>query len=62
MRTIINTAAAIPALIGMKYYRWFAFFRVGYKYVYLADIHAGVAAVANIRIENYRISGADNIG
>jgi hypothetical protein len=46
----------------MQYYRWFAFLGVGYKYVYLADIHAGVAAVANIGIENYRISGADNIG
>jgi hypothetical protein len=60
--TVIDTAAAIPALIRMQYYRWFAFFGIGYKYVYLADLHAGIAAVADIGIENYRISGADNIG
>jgi hypothetical protein len=60
--TLIDTAAAVPALIGMQYYRWFAFLGVGYKYVYLADLHAGVTTIADIGIENYRISGADNIG
>ena len=59
---VIDTAAAIPALIGMQYYRWFAFLGVGYKYVYLADLHTGVAAIAEIGIENYRTGGADNIG
>ena len=59
---MIYTAATIPALIRMQYYRWFTFLGIGYKYVYLADLHAGVATVADIRIENYRISGADNIG
>jgi hypothetical protein len=60
--TLVDTAAAIPAFIGMQYYRWFAFLGIGYKYVYLADLHAGVTSVADIGIENYRISGADNIG
>jgi hypothetical protein len=59
--THIDTAAAIPALIGMQYYRWLAFLRVGYEYVYLANLHAGVAAVADIGIKYYRISRADNI-
>jgi hypothetical protein len=60
--TLIDTAAAIPAFIGMQYYRWLAFLGVGYKYIYLADFYAGVATVADIGIKNYRASGADNIG
>ena len=60
--TLIDTAAAVPALIGMQYYRWFAFLGIGYKHVYLADLHAGVTAIADIGIEYYRISRADYIG
>jgi surface polysaccharide O-acyltransferase-like enzyme len=60
--TLIDTTTAVPALIGMQYYRWFAFLGVRYKYVYLADFNTGVASVAYIGVENYRISRADNIG
>jgi len=52
--TIINTAAAIPAFIGMQYDRWFAFLWIGYEYVYLADLYTDVAPVADIRIKNHR--------
>jgi hypothetical protein len=59
--TVIDTAATVPALVGVQYYRWFAFLGIGYKYVYLADFHTDVAAVADIGIENDRISRADYI-
>jgi hypothetical protein len=49
-RTIINTTAAVPAFIRMQYNRWFAFYWIGYEYVYLADIYTSVAPVADIRI------------
>jgi predicted ABC-class ATPase len=35
------------------------FFRVGDKDIYLADFHAVVAAGTDVRIENYRISRAN---
>jgi hypothetical protein len=60
--TIINTTATVPAFIGVQYHRRFAFLWIGYKYIYLADFHTGVTPVADIRIENYWISGADYIG
>ena len=59
--TVIDTAATVPALVGVQYYRRFAFLGVGYKYVYLADLHTDVAAVADIGIENNRISRTDYI-
>jgi hypothetical protein len=46
----------------MQDYRWFAFLRMGYIHIYLADFYTMVAAVTDIGIENHRISGADNIG
>ena len=58
---MIDTTATVPALVGVQYYRWFAFLGIGYKYVYLADLHTDVAAVADIWIENNRISRADYI-
>jgi hypothetical protein len=58
--THIDTAATIPAFVRMQYYRWFAFLGIVYKYVYLADLHASIAAVADIGVEYYRISRADN--
>jgi hypothetical protein len=57
-----KAAAAVPAFIRMQDHRGLAFFRVGDKDVNLAYIHAGVAPGAEIRIENHRISGTDNIG
>jgi hypothetical protein len=59
--TIINTAAAIPALIRMQYDRWFAFLGIGYEYVYLADFYTIVAAVADIRVKNHRGVRCDHI-
>ena len=50
----IDATATVPAFLRMQYNRWFAFLRVGYVHVYLAYLHALVAAVAYIRIEYYR--------
>ena len=60
--TIINTAAAIPALIRMQYDRWFALLWIRYEYVYLADFYTMVAAVADIRIENNRGVRCNHVG
>jgi hypothetical protein len=60
-RTVIDTATAIPAFIGMQYHWWFAFLWIGYEYVYLADFNASIASVTDIGIENYRISGTNDI-
>ncbi len=59
---IVNAAAAVPAFIRVQNDWGFLFFRIGDKDIYLADFHAVVAAGTDIRIENYRISRADNIG
>ena len=59
---IVNAAAAVPALIGVQDDRGLSFFRVGDKNVYLADLHAMVAAGTDIGIVYYRVSRADNIG
>lgn len=37
----------------MQYNRWFTFLRIGYIDVYLANLYTMVAAIADIRIENY---------
>ena len=54
-RAIICAASAIPAFLWMQNNRRLAFLGMRYIYVYLADFHAMIAAVAYIRIENYRI-------
>jgi hypothetical protein len=61
LRAIINAASAVPAFIRMQDYRRLAFFRVGDKDIYLADLHAGVAAIALFSIINNRVAGADGI-
>jgi hypothetical protein len=53
-RTIINTAAAIPALIRMQYHRWFAFLGVRNIYINLAHLYTMVTAVAYLFIECHR--------
>ena len=59
---IVNAAAAVPAFVRMQDDRGLTFFRIGDKYVYLANIDAGIAACADIGIEFYRIGRGDNIG
>ncbi len=59
--TIINAAATIPAFLRMQYYRRLALLRMRYIYVYLADLHAVIAPVADIRIENHRTVRCHNI-
>jgi hypothetical protein len=49
--TIIGTAAAIPAFFRVQDNRRFAFLRMGYIHIYLADFYAMVAPVTNIRVE-----------
>jgi len=60
-RTIVNAAAAIPALVGVHYNRRFAFLGVGQINVYLAYFHTMVAPVADIRIKNHRTARCGNI-
>jgi hypothetical protein len=57
-----SAAAAVPAFIRVQDDRGLLFFRIRDKDIYLADFHAVVATGTDIRIENYWISRADNIG
>jgi hypothetical protein len=57
-----NAAAAVPALVRVQDDRGLAFFRIGDKYVYLANINTVVAASAESRIELYRIGRGNDIG
>ena len=57
-----SAAAAVPAFIRVQDDWGLLFFRVGDKDINLADLYAGVAAGAQIRVENHRVSWADNIG
>jgi hypothetical protein len=50
-RAVIDATAAIPALLRVKRDRRFSFLRVGYVDVDLADFHAVVAPVTDVRIE-----------
>jgi hypothetical protein len=56
-----SAAAAVPAFIRVQDHWGLLFFRVGDKDIHLADFHAVVATDTGFRIENYRISRADNI-
>jgi hypothetical protein len=53
---VINTTAAIPAFIRVQYHGRLAFLRIGHIYIYLADFHAVIAPVTDIRIESDRIT------
>ena len=53
--TIINTAAAVPALVRMQYHRRFALLGVGDININLADFHAVVAPVTDILVKSHRI-------
>jgi len=59
--TLVNTTATVPAFIGMQYDGRFTFLWIRYENVYLADFHAGVASVADIRIKYYRRTRCGNI-
>jgi hypothetical protein len=59
---IVNTAAAIPAFVGVQDNWRLAFLGIGYVYVYLADLDTVVAPVAYIRIENHGAAGGGYIG
>jgi hypothetical protein len=52
--TGIHTAAAIPAFLGVKNNRRFAFLGVGYIYIYLTYFYTLIAAVTDIRVEYHR--------
>jgi hypothetical protein len=50
-RTIIGTATAIPAFFRVQGNGRFAFLRIGYIYIYLADFYTKIAPITDIRIE-----------
>ena len=54
MLTVNNTAAAVPALIGVQNDWRAALVGIGNKHVHLAYIHTSVAPFAEIRVKNYR--------
>jgi hypothetical protein len=60
--TIVDAAAAIPALLRVQDNRGFALFRMGNIYIYLADLDTMVAPVADYRIEQHRVVRRDDIG
>ncbi len=49
---IHDTAAAVPAFVGMQDDRWISFFRVGDEDIHLADIDADIASCAELGIED----------
>jgi len=53
--TIINTAAAVPALIRMQYHWRLALLGVGDININLANFHAVVAPVTDILVKSNRI-------
>lgn len=59
---VIGAATAVPAFFRMQDNRRFALLRMGYIYIYLACLHAGVAADTDILVEQYRLVGSRNIG
>ena len=59
---VIGAATAVPAFFGMQDNRRFALLRMGYIYIYLACLHAGVAPDTDILVEYYRLIGRLNIG
>jgi hypothetical protein len=61
-RAIIDAAAAVPAFFRVQDNRRFPLLRMGYKYIYLAYLHAGVAPCTNILVEYDRLVGSRNIG
>ena len=48
---LVDATTAIPAFIGMKDDRRFTFYRIGYKYVYLADFDTLITSIAYLRVE-----------
>jgi hypothetical protein len=50
-RTIIHTTTAIPAFFRVEENRRFAFLRMGYVHIYLADLYTMVAPITDIRVE-----------
>jgi len=61
MRAIVNTTAAVPALVRMQDNWRVPFFRMGNKYINLAYIDTVVATLACIRVKNNRRIGCNNI-
>lgn len=62
IRAVVNTAAAVPALVRMQDYRRLASLRIGNKNIYLAHFHAFIAALADIGVKNNGRIGRNNIG
>jgi hypothetical protein len=48
---VIDAATAVPAFFRMQDNRRFPLLRMGYIYIYLACLHAGVAADTDILVE-----------
>ncbi len=61
-RTIVDTAAAIPALIRVQDDRRLTFIPVGYVNVHLADFHTMVTPIADLRVKNHRSIRGSDIG
>jgi hypothetical protein len=58
---VVDTAAAIPAFLGMQYYGWFAFLGIWDIDVYLTGLNTLVAPVAFFRIKDNRFTGGGDI-
>jgi hypothetical protein len=54
-RTVIGTTSAIPAFFRVKDNRRLALLRMRYIHIDLACFHTNIAAVADFRIEQYRL-------
>jgi hypothetical protein len=60
--TIVDAAAAVPALIGVEDNGRFAFLRVRDINIYLADFYAVIAAVADLGVENDGLTRRGDVG
>jgi hypothetical protein len=60
--TIVNTAAAIPALIRVQDYRGLTLLGIRDIDIDLTDFDAMIAAVAAVRVEGDRLIGRGYIG
>ena len=61
-RAIINTTAAIPALVRVEDNRWLTLDWIRNIYVHLAHLHAIVAAATNFGVKSYRLARCGHIG
>jgi hypothetical protein len=61
MFTVIDTAAAIPAFIGMQNNWWVPFLRMRDKDIYLTDLNTNITSLTNFSIKDDGCVGSDDI-